>query len=111
MAWGAKRSIDDIVARVRANDPTLRSLCLMRTRKFEEAEAAALCAALASSRADGERALLEELIIASHAITPAMAATFAELLAAPNCPITSLSLGNRAFGDEVRRPCSIPFLP
>jgi hypothetical protein len=94
MAWGAPRGIDDLVARIRANDAALRSLCLMRGRRFGPADAAALCDALVGNT------VLTDLTIASHAVTPEMAAAFAAALAAGTA-LASLSLGNSAFGDEV----------
>lgn len=95
MVWGAPRGVDDIVTRLRANDIGLKSLYLMRNRRFEEADAVALCDALQSNT------VLIDLNISSHAVTPAMASAFAAALAA-NSTLKSLALGNASFGDEVR---------
>lgn len=93
MAWGAPRGIDDIIARVRANDASLASLYLMRQRRFELADANALCAALV------ENTLLDDLNISSHAVSPEIAAAFASLLAS-TAALKSLDLGNASFGDQ-----------
>lgn len=95
MVWGAPRGIDDILARVRANDASLTSLYLMRQRRFEEADARALCDALAKNT------ILKDLNISSHAISPSIAAMFASLLSA-TASLNSLDLGNSTFGDAVR---------
>jgi len=94
MVWGAPRGVDDIVARLQANEPALDALYLMRNRRFEEAEAAALCEALTFNT------VLTDLNISSHAVSPAMAKSFAAAIAA-NSTLQSLSLGNASFGDEV----------
>ena len=84
-----------MLQRVGSNDATLQSLYLMGTRSFGEREAQALCEAVIGNTS------LKELNISSHAVTPAMAAAFADMLSHPACSITSLSLGNRSFGDKV----------
>src|SRR5690242_7775653 len=96
MVWGAPRGIGDLVARIEANDAALRSLCLMRGRRFDTGDALALCAALKANT------VLVELSITCHAVTPDMAAAFAGVLAA-NTPLASLALGTSSFGDEVSR--------
>jgi Ran GTPase-activating protein (RanGAP) involved in mRNA processing and transport len=95
MAWGAPRGIDDIIARVRANDASLTSLYLMRQRRFELADANDLCDALVKNT------VLHDLNISSHAVSPEIAAAFASLLAS-TATLKSLDLGNASFGDEVR---------
>ena len=100
MAWGAPRGIDDLVARVRANDAALPSLCLLPTRRFNAADAAALCEALSANT------VLTDLSISSHGVPPPLAALFAGVLHT-NRTLASLSLGNSTFADEVRRRCSI----
>ncbi|KAL4457528.1 hypothetical protein ABPG75_012393 [Micractinium tetrahymenae] len=92
-AWGAPRGVADLVQRVASNDPTLRSLCLMRGRRFEESDALELCQALASN------SVLQELSTGSHAVSAAAATAFAEALAA-NTVLESLDVGNSSFGDE-----------
>ena len=94
MAWGAPRGIDDIVSRVRANDANLTSLYLMRQRRFELADANALCDALMRNN------VLHDLNISSHEVSPEIAAAFASLLAASTV-VKSLDLGNASFGDQV----------
>jgi hypothetical protein len=96
MAWGARRGIDDVLLRLKDNDPKLQALYLMGSRVFGEKEALALCDALKGNTA------LRELNISSHAVSPGMAAAFADMLARPACALRSLSLGNRTFGDQVR---------
>ena len=98
MVWGAPRGIDDIVTRLRSNDANLQSLYLMRQRRFEKADARALCDALAMNT------ILTDLNISSHAISPEIAAMFASLLGA-TASLTSLDLGNSSFGDAVRTFC------
>ena len=94
MAWGAPRGIDDIITRVRANDPSLTSLYLMRQRRFELADAKALCDALIKNT------MLRDLNVSSHAVSPEIAAAFASLLATTNV-LKILDLGNASFGDQV----------
>lgn len=80
-----------------SNDARLEKLCLLPQRQFGDREAEQLCKALQ------QNTVLKELAITSHAVSPAAAAAFAEVLAASNC-LASLSLGNRSFGDEVGAP-------
>ena len=95
MVWDAPRGIDDIVARLRDNDASLQSLYLMRQRRFEEADAKALCEALS------QNTVLHDLNISSHAISPEIATAFADVLRS-STTLQSLDLGNASFGDEVR---------
>lgn len=48
--------------------------------------------------------MLQELSLASHAISPAAAAAFAAALGS-NRTLCSLDLGNSAFGDEASTGC------
>lgn len=95
MAWGAKRGVEDLLERLRSDDPALTSLCLLRQRRFEEADAVAFAAALADNTS------LRELTAAAHPVSAAAAAAFASALAT-NAALRSLDLGNSTFGDEVR---------
>jgi len=45
--WGVPRGIDDLVARVRANEAALTSLCLLPTRTVSDVDAASLGDAIA----------------------------------------------------------------
>jgi len=94
MVWGATRGIDDIITRVRANDASLTSLYLMRQRRFELADANALCDALVKNT------VLRDLNVSSHAVSPEIAAAFASLLASTDA-LKDLDLGNASFGDQV----------
>jgi Ran GTPase-activating protein (RanGAP) involved in mRNA processing and transport len=91
--WGTRRGIDDLLARLRDNDPTLSSLCLMRQRRLEIDDAKNLCAALAGNTK------VHELVISSHDVTPDMVRSFADMLQL-NTTIRRLALGNRSFGDD-----------
>lgn len=93
MVWGAPRGVQDIVERLQKNDATLQSLCLLRQRRFEEADARLLCETLAHNT------VLQELNISSHIVTPAMAAVFADLLST-STTLQNISLGNSTFGNE-----------
>jgi hypothetical protein len=96
MVWGsAPRGIDDLVARVSKNDPALVSLCLLKGRRFNDADAEALASALERNTN------LRELSATAHAVSTAAATALARALAA-NRTLCSLDLGNRSFGDEVR---------
>lgn len=94
MVWGAaSRGIDDLVDRLRSNDATLSSLCLLRTRRFNEEDAMKLCDALIKNT------VLVDLNITSHPINPCMATAFGNALAC-NSTLHTLSLGNTNFGDD-----------
>ncbi|KAI3436549.1 hypothetical protein D9Q98_005965 [Chlorella vulgaris] len=94
MVWGsAPRGIDDLVARVSKNDPALVSLCLLKGRRFNDADAEALASALERNTN------LRELSATAHAVSTAAATALARALAA-NRTLYSLDLGNRSFGDE-----------
>lgn len=93
MVWGTRRGIDDLLARLRDDDPTLSSLCLMRQRRLEIDDAKNLCAALAGNTK------VQELDISSHDVTPDMVRSFVDMLQL-NTTLRSLALGNRSFGDD-----------
>lgn len=91
MAWGARRGVDDLVARVRAGDPGLTSLTVLRGRAFGDAECGALAAALRGNAA------LTELTAFGHHVGPG---ALAELAAAvPHSALTTLSVGDGGLGD------------
>ena len=94
MAWGARGGgggVDDLVARLSANDATLRSLTLFRGRRFGGAEVAALAAALRGN------STLTELYASSHAMAPPAAAALADALR-DHASLTSLCVGDADFG-------------
>lgn len=93
MVWGTTRGIEDLVARLKEDDPTLSSLCLMRQRRLGVEDATDLCQALARNTK------VHDLDISSHNITPDMAESFAAMLQL-NKTLRSISLGNRSFGDR-----------
>ncbi|PRW56025.1 hypothetical protein C2E21_5187 [Chlorella sorokiniana] len=93
MAWGAPRGIDDLVERVGRSDPSLTSLCVLRMRRVDDDGCRRLAEALAGNT------VLQELSLASHALSPAAAAAFAAALGT-NRTLRSLDLGNSGFGDE-----------
>jgi hypothetical protein len=98
MAWGARGGgggVEDLVRRLVANDPSLRSLTLLPQRRLDtQAAVASLCGALAANTT------LTELTVASHPLGPEAAAAFAGALAAPGSRLATVSIGNSAFGDE-----------
>lgn len=47
MAWGAPKGVGDLVERVQRSDPSLKSLCILRVRKVDEAGCMQLADALA----------------------------------------------------------------
>jgi hypothetical protein len=95
MAWGAHggaaSGVDDLCARLEANEAALTSLTLFRGRRFGAPEVAQLAAALRGNTA------LTELYASSHAMAPAAAAALADALRA-NAGLTSLCVGDAAFG-------------
>lgn len=95
MVWGKPQGIDDIVERLRRNDPSMKSLYLMKHRRFNEADAEIL------SKVVSESSTLVELNLSSHDISPAMARILASGLQ-KNKSIEHISIGNSKFGDEVR---------
>jgi hypothetical protein len=95
MVWGKPQGIEDIVERLRRNDPSMKSLYLMKHRKFSELDAETLSGAVSES------STLVELNLSSHYISPAMARNLASGLK-KNKSIGHISIGNSRFGDEVR---------
>lgn len=95
MAWGTARNagIDDIVDRLRRNDPGLTSLYLMRTRRFDESDARALGEVLAANKT------LAELHLSSHPVTITQALALAAGLSS-NGGVRHVSIGNSTLGDE-----------
>ena len=94
MAWGAAGGsvgVDDICARLSCDDPSLRSLTLLRARRFGEREVEQLAAALARNRT------LTELYASGHALSPASAASLAKALRG-HATLTRLCVGDGAFG-------------
>lgn len=94
MVWGQPQGIDDIVARLSRNDPSISSLYLMRNRRFNEGDILKLADAL------GRNTNLLELDLSSHCISPSMAAMLARGLQT-NASIKKISIGDSTFGDEV----------
>ena len=96
MAWGAPRGIDDLVARVASNDPTLTALALLPGRAVDSAAAAALFQALASNTT------LSELHIGGRPLDAGAAAALGDALRARSAagvpPLTTLTAGDAAFG-------------
>ena len=95
MAWGARggtaAGVDDLCARLAANDGSLTSLTLFRGRRFGPAEVSQLAGALAANTT------LTELYASSHAMAPASAAALAAALER-NTTLRSLCVGDAAFG-------------
>jgi hypothetical protein len=95
MAWGARggaaAGVDDLCARLSANEAALTSLTLFRGRRFGPAEVEQLAGALAANTT------LTELYASSHAMAPASAALLAAALAS-NTTLRSLCVGDAAFG-------------
>ncbi len=95
MAWGARSGaaagVDDLCARLSANDGALTSLTLFRGRRFGAPEVAQLAAALRRNTA------LTQLYASSHAMTPASAALLADALR-HNATLADLCVGDAAFG-------------
>lgn len=95
MAWGTARNtgIDDIVERLRRNDPGLTSLYLMRNRRFDDGDARALGEVLAANTT------LAELHLSSHPVSSTQARSLAVGLAS-NAGVRHVSIGNSTLGDE-----------
>lgn len=95
MAWGrgAATGLDDLCVRLRANDPKLQSLTLLKHRKVDDGEIRKLCDSLQHNTC------LTELYASNHAITPAAAALVAGLLGS-NTTLAFLCIGNSGFGDD-----------
>lgn len=93
MAWGKPQGIDDIVERLIKNDTTLKSLYLMRHRRFNEEDALALSTALSRNTT------LVELNLSSHTISTRVAKILVSGLQS-NDSIEYVSVGNSQFGDD-----------
>ncbi len=93
MAWGVSQGIGDIVERIERNDDRLKSLYLMRHRRFNEDDAQALSNALSRN------STLVELNLSSHHISTSVAKILAEGLQR-NSSIKYISIGNSQFGDD-----------
>ena len=85
MAWGKqKRGIDDLLQRISARDTTLRSLCILSTRRFGDADAVTL-ARLLQEQEQGPGAgggVLRELRASGHALGAEGAAALGAALGA-----------------------------
>ena len=97
MAWGAAggRGVDDLVARLVANDRALQSLTLLRSRRFGPAEVAALSGALRRNTT------LTELQASGHALSADSAAVLADALRENGC-LRSLCVGDAQLGAQFR---------
>ena len=92
MAWGAnKRGVEDLAARLAADDATLTSLTLLSGRRLGHEEVVQLAEALKSNSA------LTQLT-SCHPLQPPSAAVLAAAIAAHG-RLTCLSLGDSRFGD------------
>jgi len=97
MAWGARpgsRPIDDLLARLAGDDPSLPALALLPARAFGEAEAAALAGALAGN------SRCRSLHLGGRPLGEAGAAALAAALGRrpPGASLEVLSVGDAAFG-------------
>jgi hypothetical protein len=97
MAWGARpasQPIDDLVARLAADDPALPALALLPARRFGEADALALAAAMATNTN------CIALHLDGRAVSPAGAAALAAALGKRplGARLDTLALGDAAFG-------------
>jgi len=101
MAWGARSNvgIEDLVARVAADEPTLTALALLPSRRFGAAEADALAAALR------QNTRLRELHLGGRSLSAESAGVLAEALierATMNedecVALRALSVGDASFG-------------
>jgi hypothetical protein len=96
MAWGsaAQQGVADLCARLARDDPGLRSLTLLRARRFNAADAEQLFSALRGNTQ------LRELSTSSHPLTCEAAALLsAALLSQPDGFLQRLCVGDRTFGD------------
>ena len=93
MAWGrgaASQGLDDLCTRLKANDPRLASLTILKHRKFDHGEVLKLCASLASN------SILSELYASNHPMSPVSAAAVGEMLLL-NSTLTSLCIGKEGM--------------
>ncbi len=95
MAWGKGEAVglEDLCRRLGANDSCLKSLTILRHRRTDDSQWKLLCESLACNTA------LTELNAGGHAVSPASAELFSDLLC-KNTSLTSLCLGNSSFGDD-----------
>ena len=92
MAWGANRQgVEDLAARLAANDSTLTSLTLLSGRRLGHPEVIQLAEALRSNTA------LTQLT-SCHPLAPPSAAVLAAAIAVHG-RVTCLSVGDSTFGD------------
>ncbi|KAF6260206.1 hypothetical protein COO60DRAFT_916077 [Scenedesmus sp. NREL 46B-D3] len=95
MVWGkpAGSGVDDLVKRLQADDPQLKSLTIFRFRRLNDVDVAQLSSALQ------DNTVLQELICCSHAISSEAAARLGAMLQ-QNRQLQHISIGNSSFGDE-----------
>lgn len=94
MVWGQaeRRGVEDLVERLRNNDPNLKSLTLLRGRRFGPEEVVRMCDALDANY------VLQEFYASGHLLMPPSAKRFAETLAKNVC-LRRIGLGNAELGD------------
>mmetsp|Transcript_10232 Transcript_10232/g.62463 ORF Transcript_10232/g.62463 Transcript_10232/m.62463 type:complete len:445 (+) Transcript_10232:1541-2875(+) len=94
MVWGRAepRGVEDLVERLRNNDPNLKSLTLLRGRRFGPEEVVQVCDALDAN------CVLQEFHASGHLLMPPSATRFAETLAKNVC-LRRIGLGNVELGD------------
>ena len=101
MAWGrgaASQGLDDLCTRLKANDPRLASLTILKHRKFDHGEVLKLCASLASN------SILSELYASNHPMSSVSAAAVGEMLLL-NSTLTSLCIGKEGT-QTCRQSCN-----
>ena len=94
MAWGAARGsqpIDDLVARLAADDPSLTALALLPARRFASADAASLATALARNAA------LRELHLGGRPLPAGGGTALAAALVERGTPLALLSVGDASL--------------
>lgn len=84
--------MEDLVERLRNNDPNLKSLTLLRGRRFGPEEVVQICDALDAN------CVLQEFHASGHLLMPPSATRFAETLAKNVC-LRRIGLGNVELGD------------
>jgi Ran GTPase-activating protein (RanGAP) involved in mRNA processing and transport len=93
MAWGAKAGATDWCRRLSANDKSLSSLLVLRTRSMKTEDWIEFCGALAGNTE------LRELKASSHSLDAAALAAFSDMLA-KNTALERLALGDAELGDS-----------
>ena len=96
MPWGKKKSIDDFITRLAADDPLLTSLCVLTsTRSVDSTACVRLSAALRNNT------VLTELLLSGHAVGEAGAAAMSDMLAGStgNHTLQTLCIGSQQFSD------------